>query len=149
MSHGIPEAFSHQPLLVYSPNIRAELHTAPVGMPWNTLCFPTRLTFFFFFCYPRCKCTYKRTVFNLQWRGGKVRDLLMCWVLSTAVRSISVAEWTCLYSHPPPLPPGRCLCERSGKYTLFMFTAPQIKALFRGINRLCITLRVRVGAIDV
>lgn len=132
MSHGIPEAFSHQPLLVYSPNLRAELHTAPVGMPWNTLCFPTRLTFFFFFCYPRCKCTYKRTVFNLQWRGGKVRDLLMCWVLSTAVRSISVAEWTCLYSHPPHPPPGTLFVREKWKiHIIHVHSSPDKDSISR------------------
>lgn len=46
-------------------------------------------------------------------------------------------------------PLGGCLCERCEEYTLFIFSAPQIKTLSRSVAQLCITLRLSIEAIDV
>lgn len=55
---------------------------------------------FIFFSPPDVNTLTKWTVFNLQLEK-KVKELLMWRIILTAVRSISLAGWTRLYSWPP------------------------------------------------
>lgn len=81
-----------------------------------------------------------------SWGGRKkAKDLLMWRIILTAVRSISLAGWTRLYSRPL----GGCLYERRGEYTLFMSSAPQIKTLSGSVAQLYIMLCPSIAAIDV
>ena len=74
-------------------------------------------------------------------------DLLMWRIILTAVRSISFAGWTRLYSPPPPQ---EAVCMSDAENTHYSCSElPQIKPLSRSVAQLCIVLRLSVEAIDV